>query len=193
MGRQPSAQGCGAPTLLASRRPGVAFRLTATRGAMTMRTQRCDAIRDASPWRKHRERLLRAEALCRALHPSRRGHLSVLRARLLQRPRRSPGRRAGDMQPLSLPAEARRPGEAPALQGLRPAAERRASVWRTWLPGHTHRTMLTVPRLLLQPPPGRPRHVRAGRTSLGTPPCLCVRALLATTTPLVAGLTCLDN
>lgn len=154
---------------------------------------RCHATREARPQRKHLERRMRAEAPCPALHPSRRWHLPVLRARLLQRPRPSPGRRAGDMQPLSVPAEARRSGEAPALQGLRPAAERRASVRRAGLSNHAHRTVFAVPGLFLQPPPGQPRHAGAGRTGLGTPPCLHVRALLETTTPLVAGQTCLDN
>jgi len=46
MSRQPPAQGCGAPIRLASRRPGVAFRLTATRGATTMMTQ---AALDSGP------------------------------------------------------------------------------------------------------------------------------------------------
>jgi hypothetical protein len=158
------------PTLLPSR-AGAAPRLTAMGGATTMRAQAGldsgsrPSVRDRdssdappratrAPWRKDLGSRLRTEAPCAALRPSRRGYLSVLRARLLQRSRRSPRRRAGDMQPLAVPAEARRPGEAPALQGLRPTAERRAPVWRAGLPGHTHRTVLTVPRLLLQPPPG---------------------------------------
>lgn len=136
---------------------------------------------------------MRAEAPCQALRPSGGRHLPVLRARLLPRPRRSPERRPGDMQPPAVPAEARRPGEAPALQGLRPAAKRRASLWRAGLPGHAHRTVLALPGLLLRPPPGQPRHAGARRTGVGAAPGFHVRALLATSAPLVSTLTHLDN